>query len=142
MNSRWSGDRLGVVMLCGCAALAALLELLLVPLRDGTVLVPVTVAFSVAGNVAFPRMARALVESTAATLAPFLAWLVPMLILSMTPRSEGDVLVRGGGGEQWVFYGVLLAGVVAGTATVVLSTGRRRPPLDPHRPMPRREFIR
>jgi hypothetical protein len=122
----WSADRLGVVLLCGCAALAALLELLLVPLRIGTTLVPVTVLFALAGNVAFPRLAHVLIASPAAALAPFLAWLAPMLILSMTPRPAGDVLVRGGGGEQWVFYGVLLGGAVAGTATVVLSAPSRR----------------
>jgi hypothetical protein len=41
------------------------------------------------------------------------------------PRPEGDVLVRGGGGEQWVFYAALLGGAAAGTATIVLRGAPR-----------------
>ena len=39
-----------MVLLCLCAVLAAVLELLLVPLRAGTALVPVSVLFAVAGG--------------------------------------------------------------------------------------------
>ena len=117
---------LGLLLLCAVAVLSALLEVLLVPLRDGTWLVPVAVLFALAGNVALPRLARAFVDTTAAMAAAFLSWLLPVLILALTPRPEGDVLIRAGAGEQWVFYGVLLGGAVAGTATLVLH-GAPRP---------------
>lgn len=114
-------DRFGVLLLCGCAVLAGVLEVLFVPLHAGRALVPVSVLFAVLGNVAFPRLARNLIDSTGAILAPFLVWLLAVLILAMTPRPEGDVLVSGAGGEQWVFYGVLLGGSIVGTVSVVLS---------------------
>jgi len=111
-----------VVVACAAAVLAGILEVLLVPLRSGTVLVPIAVAMSLAGNVVFPRVARAAYETAAATVAPILCWLITVVVLAMTPRPEGDVLVRGGNGEQWVFYGVLFGGVVAGCVTAVLSS--------------------
>jgi hypothetical protein len=54
-------------------------------------------------------------------MAPFLCWLLPVLVLALLPRPEGDVVVQGGGGQQWAFYGLLLGGCVAGFATVVLT---------------------
>lgn len=136
----------GIALLCGVAVLSALLEVLLIPLRVGTVLIPVTILFALAGNLILPRAARVFVDTSAAMVSTFLAWLLPALILSLLPRPEGDVLVPGGGGEQWVFYGVLLGGAVAGTVTIVLHGAPRRPPVPrvperqqvQRRPSPRR----
>jgi hypothetical protein len=128
---RWAG----LLLLCVAAALAALLELLIVPLYDGGTIMPVTVLFGIVGNVALPRLARALADRTGAMVAVFAAWLVPLVLLAMTPRAEGDVLVRAGGAEEKVFYALLLGGLVAGVATIVLAPmprGRR-----PRRPLPR-----
>ena len=72
-------DRIGVVVVALCAALAALLEALLVPFYLGSVIFPIAVVLAVASNFALPRLARALVPSTAAAAAPFLAWLVVMI---------------------------------------------------------------
>jgi hypothetical protein len=119
----------GTALLCGVGVLSALLEVLLIPLRAGSILIPVTLLFAIGGNMALPRLARVLLDTTAAMVSAFLAWLLPMLILSLMPRPEGDVLVRGGGGEQWVYYGVLLGGAVAGVATIVLHGAPRRPPI-------------
>lgn len=130
---RWAG----VLLLCAVGALAALLELLIVPLYDGGTIVPVTVLFGVVGNVALPRLARSFVDRTAAVVAPFAAWLLPLVILAMTPRAEGDVLVRAGGAEEKVFYALLLGGLVAGVATIVLSAPGGRPLRDRRRPLPR-----
>jgi hypothetical protein len=125
----------GLLLLCVAAALAALLELLIVPLYDGGTIMPVTVLFGIVGNVALPRLARALADRTGAMVAVFAAWLLPLVLLAMTPRAEGDVLVRAGGAEEKVFYALLLGGLVAGVATIVLAPmprGRR-----PRRPLPR-----
>ncbi|MGH8962971.1 MAG: hypothetical protein ACRDWT_17585 [Jatrophihabitantaceae bacterium] len=137
----------GIALLCAVGVLSALIEVLLIPLRDGTFLVPLTVVLAVLGNVVFPRLARVFVDTSGAMVVTFLAWLLPLLVLVLLPRPEGDVLVRGGGGEQWVFYGVLLGGAIAGTSTIVLhgaaprAVGRPRsagrPYPDRRRPMPR-----
>jgi hypothetical protein len=117
----------GVALLCGCAVLSGLLALFLVPLYAGSVLVPVAVVVALASNVALPRLARTLVETTAATVLPFVFWLLTVIIVGVLPRPEGDVVLPGGGGGlQWVSYGVLLGGALAGTVTVATS-GARRP---------------
>jgi hypothetical protein len=117
----------GVTLLSGCAALAALITVFLVPLYAGSVIVPVAVALALAGNIVLPRLAHGLIERTAATALPFLSWLLVTVIVGLTPRPEGDVVLPGGG-VQWVSYGVLLGGALAGTTTVVLSAPRRASP--------------
>jgi hypothetical protein len=117
---------LGVALLCGCAVLAGILELFLVPLYAGSVLVPVAVVVAVASNIALPRLARMLVETTTATVLPFVFWLLAVIVVGVLPRPEGDVVLPGGGGGlQWVSYGVLLGGALAGTMTVAMSGARR-----------------
>lgn len=118
---------LGLVLVLLVAVLAAALEILLIPLRVGTVLLPATVVFAIAGNVALPRLARSLLPSAAAAAMPFVAWLVAVVWLALSPRPEGDVLVRAGGGEQWVFYSMLLGGVTAAVATLMFAVPRPRP---------------
>jgi hypothetical protein len=113
-----------LLVVCLAAWLAGLIEVLLVPVYIGSVLVPVTILFGLATSVALPRLARAAVPSTAAAVLPFLVWLFTVVWLAMTPRAEGDVLVRAGVGEQWVFYGLLLGGTIAGTVTVVFTMPR------------------
>ena len=99
---------------------------LLVPLRDGTTLAPVSVLFAAVSNVVLPRLGRSFADRTAAMVAPFVAWLVPMVLLALTARPEGDVIIPGGGREQWVYYLALLAGGVAGMVTVAVNRAARR----------------
>lgn len=115
----------GVVLLGGCAVLTGVLSLFLVPLYAGSVLVPVAVVVAVATNVVLPRLARSLVEATTATALPFACWLLTVIVVGVLPRPEGDVVLPGGK-LQWVSYGVLLGGAIAGTFTVILA-GARRP---------------
>lgn len=115
----------GIVLVCAAAVLAAALELFLVPLRDGSTLAPVSVLFAAVSNIVLPRLGRSFADRTGAMVAPFLAWLVPMVLLALTARPEGDVIIPGGGGEQWVYYLALLAGGVAGMVTVATSGARR-----------------
>src|SRR5256885_1765000 len=123
--SRRSGWVMRVV-LCLTAALSGILEVLFVPLYVGSVLIPVVVPLAIAGNLLLPYLGRALVPSGAGALAPVAAWLVPVLVLALFPRPEGDVLVPGGGGLQWTFYGLLLGGCAAGFVSIVLSAGPPR----------------
>jgi hypothetical protein len=121
----------GVALLCGCAVLSGVLALFLVPLYAGSVLVPVAVLVALASNIALPRLARTLVETTAAAVLPFACWLVTVIVIGVLPRPEGDVVLPGGGGAlQWVSYGVLLGGALAGTVTVALSGARRPAQID------------
>lgn len=119
-------DWLILVVLCVTALLSGVLEVLFVPLYVGSVLVPVVVLFAIGGNVLLPYLGRTLVPTSAGTLAPFLSWLIPVLGLALFPRPEGDVLVPGGGGQQWTFYGLLLGGCVAGFISIVLTAGPPR----------------
>jgi hypothetical protein len=122
----------GVGALCGCAVLSALLEMLLVPLYVGSTLVPIAVVFAVAGNITLPVLAKWLVPTGRVMLAPFFCWLVPVIVLVLFPRPEGDVILPGGGGGvEWVGYGVLLGGIAAGIATVItaMPAPERRPPV-------------
>jgi hypothetical protein len=103
------------------AALSALIEAFLVPLYAGTVIVPVAVVLALAGNLVFPRLARALVPRMLATVAPVLAWLAVMFVF-LAGRPEGDIAFPGSPtGAVWVFYGTLFGGVVAGIAAVATA---------------------
>ena len=51
---------------------------------------------------------------------PLLAWLAVVVGFGVLARPEGDVILPGGG-LQWITYGVVLGGALAGTVTVVLS---------------------
>lgn len=116
-------DWAGLVVVALTGALAALVEALLVPLYAGSTIVPVALALALAGNVLLPRLARTLVPTTPAAVAPVLAWLVVMIFFGVVARPEGDVVLPGSPtAVEWVTYGVLLGGALAGTLTVVLST--------------------
>lgn len=124
----------GVALLCLAAVLAAVLEALLVPLYIGGVIAPVAVLMAVASNVALPNLAHRLVARPLAAGLPFAAWLVVIFGFGVVARPEGDVILPGGGPEEWVSYGVMLGGALVGTITVVLiapSRARRAPPARP-----------
>jgi hypothetical protein len=121
-------DWLGVAVLAACGLLAGLLEALLVPLYIGATIFPVAVVLALVSNVVLPRLAHTLVPSTLAALLPFLAWLVVVIGFGVVARPEGDVILPGAPGSlEFVTYGVLLGGAVAGTATVVWLAGPVRP---------------
>jgi hypothetical protein len=118
------------LVLCGLTAvLAGLVEVLLSPLYVGRWLFPITLLLAVGTNVALPLIARDLVDSTVAATLPVVLWLITVLVLSL-PRPEGDVLLSGGGGQQWVSYGLVLIGGAAGAITIALTArrSRSRPP--------------
>jgi hypothetical protein len=115
---------LALVLLCLSAALAAMLEALLVPVYAGSTLVPVAVVAALASNVALPLLARTVATRTLQMAAPFVVWLVVLVVFGVVARPEGDVILPGGD-AQWVSYGVLLGGALAGTLTVVSIAPRR-----------------
>ena len=114
----------GFVLAALCAAGLAVLEVLLVPLRSGSTLVPISIGLAVGGNVALVRLSRRMTGVQTAGIVPVAVWLVIVIGLAMTPRGEGDGLVSGGGGEQYVFYGLLFAGVITAAIAAVTFGGR------------------
>ncbi|HLY33086.1 MAG TPA: hypothetical protein VKQ07_01010 [Jatrophihabitantaceae bacterium] len=125
----------GLIALCGCGVLSALLEMLLVPLYAGSTLVPITVVFAIGGNIVLVLLGRELVPSGVARVAPFIAWSLTVIGVTLFPRPEGDVILPGGGGGvEWVGYGVVLGGLVAGIVTSVFTSPRPQRPPRPPRP--------
>jgi len=115
-------DLVGLALVVASAALAALIEALLVPLYAGRFVLPIAVVLAVVGNVAFPRLAARLVPRAIAILLPLMVWLVIMVAFGVSSRPEGDVILPAAPtGSELVTYGVLLGGALAGTVTVVLS---------------------
>ncbi len=112
-----------VVLICLSAALAGMLQALLVPLYAGSTLIPVAVLAALASNIALPLLARTVVPTTAGLALPFVSWLVVVIGFGVLGRPEGDIVLPGGD-PQWVAYGVLLGGALAGTVTVVASAPR------------------
>lgn len=113
-------DRVGVALLTACGLLAGLLSVTLVPLYAGGSIFPVAVLLAAVANVALPLLARGFLPTTTAAALPFLGWLAVVLAFAIVTRPEGDVLLPGGS-LQWVTYGMLLAGAVAGAGTLVLT---------------------
>jgi hypothetical protein len=123
----------GIVVCCATAVLAGVISVLLTPLYWGSVLVPVSVVLAAASNVCLPVLARRFGRSGFAAALPFVVWLITVIALSIT-RPEGDVLLPGGkAGQLWVTYGMVLAGGVAGSLTLMIHgmAASRSVPSDP-----------
>jgi len=125
----WLLLTINLVVLSACAALSAMLAALLVPLRWGTAIVPVSVLVAVASTVGLTLLAWRAVHRVAPAAIPFAVWVVTVLILSQA-RPEGDVLLPGGQtGVVYVVYATMLGGFVAGLVTIfVLSSARPATP--------------
>jgi hypothetical protein len=116
---------IGLVFYGIAGALSAVIEILLIPIRHGTVYIPVAVVLAVASNIVLPRLSRNLAGSTIGALPPVIMWILVTITLQSS-RPEGDVLVPGGGSIQYVSYGVMLGGVFTGLISVLVAGGRRR----------------
>jgi hypothetical protein len=98
----------------------ALVEAFLVPLRVGTVPLPICVLLAVAGNVVLTKLAVRQTGSIVCGLLQPVLWLVVIVVLSV-PRAEGDLIVPGSA-TGLVF---LFAGAVAGAYGVASEITRR-----------------
>jgi hypothetical protein len=117
----------GLVLFTLVAILAAAATVLLIPLRIGTVLIPVSIAFAVGANVVLPLLVRQLVQRSLAAALPVAAWFLTLAVMTVS-RPEGDVLIPGGkafASLTYVFYAAAIAGIAAGVTTVVRSEPRR-----------------
>jgi hypothetical protein len=120
----------GYLIYAVAGVLCAVFEVLLVPTRWGSTLVPIAPVLAIASNVALPLICRRLTGTGRSALPPVAGWLLAAFVLAST-RPEGDVLLPAGD-TAWVSYGVLFGGALAAVLTLVLA-GRgwgvhRKPP--------------
>jgi hypothetical protein len=109
----------GYLIYAVAGALCAVFEVLLVPTRWGSTLLPIAPVLAVASNVALPVICRRLTGTTRSALPPVVGWLLAAFALAST-RPEGDVLLPAGD-TAWVSYGVLFGGALAAMLTLVLA---------------------
>jgi hypothetical protein len=119
---RAAGGSLAAVLV---SAWLAIVEVFWLPLRIGGVLIPLSVAGAVVGNLVIGAAARRLSGSGTAAVLAAVAWLV-VVVAAMIPRSEGDLLIVGGGATGIVNVVFLMAGVVSAAYATgrALATGR------------------
>jgi hypothetical protein len=119
-GSRWAlaGRVAGGVLVSLVSVWLAFLECFLVPLRAGTVVIPVAVVLALAGNAVLPRLAVAAAGRKAAALLPPVLWLAVVFVFA-APRPEGDLIVPGTwSGLAFLFLGAI--GAAYGAAMAVL----------------------
>jgi hypothetical protein len=116
---------LGGVLVGVAAVQSALLEVFFVPLRAGTVILPVSVLAAVVLNVLLPRLMYGVTQTRWATAVPAALWLVVVVGLAMG-RPEGDVVLPGtaSGGIGVVAMAVLFGG----TAAAAFGVAKAMPP--------------
>jgi hypothetical protein len=90
------------------AALTAVLSAFLVPLRIGTVAVPLSVLIVIVGNAAAVRFAYRATGRKLAMAAPAMGWLVTTMPFTVR-RAEGDLVISDG----WTGLAVLFCGSLA-----------------------------
>jgi hypothetical protein len=115
----------GYLIYAVAGVLCAAYEVLLVPTRWGSHLLPIAPVLAIGSNIGLPLLSRQLTGTVRSALPPVVGWLLAAFVLAST-RPEGDVLLPAGD-TAWVSYGVLFGGALAGLATLVL-VGRGRPP--------------
>ncbi len=115
---RWMRVAGGIVV-AGGAAESAVLEVFYVPLRVGTVVLPVSILAAVVLNVVFPRVMFAATFVRWAVAVPAVLWLVVMVAMALG-RPEGDVVLPG----TWVGLGVLFGGTAAAAFGVTRALPR------------------
>jgi hypothetical protein len=109
-------------------AFLALVEVLWLPLRAGSVVLPVSVLAAVVGNPLLVALAFRLSGSRLVAALPAAAWLAVVLRASV-PRPEGDLLLVGSGTLgvlTLVFIGLGLVSAMVGLGRVLGTAARGR----------------
>ncbi|MCU1689343.1 MAG: hypothetical protein JWN61_110 [Pseudonocardiales bacterium] len=108
-----------VVVVVGCAVMLAFFAALLVPLRAGTVLIPIAIPIALGAVWFAPKVLELGGIPYVARFLPWVAWLATTYLLG-AGSSEGDRLLPAGGGLSTISYVVLLGGAVLGPVAVML----------------------
>ncbi len=115
---RAPAERLGWGLLAVVvAAWLALVQVFWLPLRVGGVLVPLSVAAAVVGNLLLPAAGHRFSGSRLVAVLPVLTWGV-VVVGAMIRRSEGDLVMTGGGASGVVNLAFLMLGVLAAAFSV------------------------
>jgi hypothetical protein len=104
----------------------ALVEVFWLPLRIGGLLVPLSVAGAVVGNLMLTAAALRLSGSRIVALLPALVWLA-VAVAAMIRRPEGDLVITGGGAAGIVNLAFLGLGVTAAAFAVGRALAGPRP---------------
>lgn len=121
----------GALVAVALGAVSSVWEAFLTPLsyqwvsggHAHSVRLPVALVLAVAGNAALVWFTRAVTGRTIVVLAPFLAWVVPMLIAGGRTR-EGDLVITG---NNWVGLVTIFAGATTFAAAAYWLTIRSLP---------------
>ncbi len=121
----------GLLIYALAGALTGLFEVLFVPLRSGSTMIPISVLLALASNTVLPRLSRQIRRDNLGAMAPVAGGIAVVFVLALG-RPEGDVILAGGsGGDAVVGYLLMVAGFGAGlfsvlrSASVALSVDRQ-----------------
>lgn len=109
----------GYLIFALAGVLTAIYEVLLVPTRWGSTLIPLAPLLAIIGNVGLPIVARQLTHTAVSAVPPVIGWFVTIFVLA-SARPEGDVLLPAGK-TAWVSYGLLICGALAAIGTLALG---------------------
>ncbi len=98
----------GGLLVLAATALVAIVESFYVPLRLGTVRLPVSLAIAVACHPLLVWLMRAATGHAWAMLTPFIGWLGLVTVLGMR-RADGDLIITG---DNWISTALLFGGSV------------------------------
>lgn len=109
------------------AVVLAVVECFLVPLRAGTLPLPVCVLLAVAGNVLLPRLSARLSGVPPTAAIPAVLWLLVVLVLAWE-RPPGDLIVPGTlTGLVFLFAGAI-AGAYGAASSITRAARVAGPP--------------
>lgn len=125
IQPRHIGDRLAAAALILLATvLIALVESFYVPLRVGTIRIPLSLGLAVVCHPVLIWLMRAGTGSILAMLATFGVWLAVILRLGL-PRADGDLIITG---NNWVSTALMFGGSLIFVGSIGLSLPRRPHP--------------
>ncbi|CAN5369170.1 hypothetical protein BH24ACT9_BH24ACT9_13420 [soil metagenome] len=117
---------LGGLFVVVVAGASAVVEVFYLPLRAGSVLIPLSIPAAIAGNLAFTRAMYEVAGSVWAALLPGAVWL-GVIGRSAVARPEGDLLITDGGGSTATAM-VNLAFLLLGSLSLAFAVGTLRRP--------------
>jgi hypothetical protein len=104
----------------------ALVEAFLVPLRIGSVPLPICVPMAMAGNILLAKLAVRQTGSIAWGVVPPVLWLVVIVVLSL-PRPEGDLIIPGSITGLVFLFGGAVSGAYGVASEITRRAGATGP---------------
>lgn len=117
---------LGGLLILALALVCAVIEVFYLPLRAGSVPIPLSILAAVAGNVAFTRAMYEVAGSVWPALLPGAVWLA-VIARAAIARPEGDLLITDGGSSTATAV-INLAFLLLGSLALAFAVGTLRRP--------------